>query len=118
VVNDPGEIDAIESTLWPGGPDETSGLGASQDLVPVLFSHKAALGHTLGVAGLIAVVLNVESHRRGIVPPNVQTTRPLPTRLILSTQPVRRTITHSIVTAAGFGGAVGVIGLVSDKDDT
>src|SRR5205823_525501 len=65
-ANDPIELAAIESILPPG------------ERVSV-YSHKGALGHSLGAAGLVSVVINCIAHQRGIVPPNVRTTSPLPT---------------------------------------
>lgn len=98
-VNDPIELDAILRELP---------VGAG----PVLYSHKGALGHSLGAAGLVAVVLNVQSHARGLIPPNVRTTRPLPHGpLRLSPAAVERPVRRSVALAAGFGGAVAAVGL-------
>ena len=94
-------------------------LAALDDLVedgvrPAVYSHKAALGHSLGAAGLVSVVLNVLSHRTGVVPPNVRTDDPLPTRrLSICRNPVRRNIARSIAIAAGFGGAIAAVTLRS-----
>src|SRR6266480_4457427 len=38
---------------------------------PILYSHKGALGHTLGAAGVVSVVLNCICHRKGTVPPSL-----------------------------------------------
>ena len=101
VANDAVEASAIESCLNAGEP-------------PALYSHKGALGHSLGAAGLVSVVLNCLMHRHGVVLPNVQAGRPLPMRkLILSQAPLRRDVTRSIAIAAGFGGPMAVIGLTT-----
>jgi 3-oxoacyl-(acyl-carrier-protein) synthase len=100
-ANDPIELAAIESIVPEG------------NRVP-LYSHKGALGHSLGAAGLISVVINCMSHERGIVPPNVRTTHPLPTsRVVIDRQPLHRPIRRSIAVAAGFGGAIAAVSLVS-----
>jgi 3-oxoacyl-[acyl-carrier-protein] synthase II len=102
VANDPTELTAIESAL--------AGTSSS----PNLYSHKAALGHSLGAAGLIAVVLNVLAHERSIVPPNVRTTRPLPTDAVTISHDVQhRPIRRSLALAAGFGGATAALSLTS-----
>jgi 3-oxoacyl-[acyl-carrier-protein] synthase II len=99
VANDEIEIAAIESCI-PSGCS------------PALYSHKGALGHSLGAAGLVSIVINCISHRFGVIPPNVQTRTPLPTRnTVLSTSALRRPVRRSIAIAAGFGGPVAVVGL-------
>jgi 3-oxoacyl-[acyl-carrier-protein] synthase II len=81
---------------------------------PFLYSHKGALGHSLGAAGLIGVVLNVLAHQHGTVPPNVQTRHPLPaTRVTISQAQVQRQINRSIVLAAGFGGSSAAVSMVT-----
>jgi 3-oxoacyl-[acyl-carrier-protein] synthase II len=81
---------------------------------PILYSHKGALGHTLGVAGLVSVVLNSLCHKSGTVPQNVRSTFPLPMDgLIFSQSVVRRPIRRSVAIAAGFGGALGAVTLIS-----
>jgi 3-oxoacyl-[acyl-carrier-protein] synthase II len=100
-LNDGSELAAIESAVA-AGPQ------------PVLYSHKGALGHSLGAAGLVSVVLNCQAHATGVVPPNVQTRDPLPTRrVLLSRDPVRRRVRRSIALAAGFGGAIAAVSLIS-----
>jgi 3-oxoacyl-[acyl-carrier-protein] synthase II len=102
-MNDELELRVVEEEL-PSGTEDP----------PVLYSHKAALGHSLGAAGLVAVVLNCLAHRQGTVPPNPRTQSPLPTtRVIFSTHPVRRAVRRSTVMAAGFGGAVAAVSLCS-----
>ena len=81
---------------------------------PLLYSHKGALGHSLGAAGLVAVVLNALAHRHGIVPPNVRTSRPLPARAVhIDRDARRRPIRRSIAIASGFGGASAALSLRS-----
>jgi 3-oxoacyl-[acyl-carrier-protein] synthase II len=102
--NDPVELAAIESAL-----DHCQ-------IPPAIFSHKGALGHSLGAAGLISIVLNCLSHRNSLVPPNVRTTHPLPTtRVRLSRDAIHQPIRRSLTLASGFGGAAAVVSLVSSK---
>jgi 3-oxoacyl-[acyl-carrier-protein] synthase II len=102
VANDAVELAAIESAL----------ADVSQTSSPCLYSHKGALGHSLGAAGLISVVLNVLAHRAGVAPPNVRATRPLATRLVrLAPTAERRPIHRSVALAAGFGGATAAVSL-------
>jgi len=81
---------------------------------PILYSHKGALGHSLGASGLVATVLNVLSHRHGLVPGNVNTTDPMETPAgRIENKTLQYPIRRSLVIAAGFGGATGVVGLRS-----
>jgi 3-oxoacyl-[acyl-carrier-protein] synthase II len=100
VANDSIELAAIDDCV------------SQADWLPTLYSHKAALGHSLGAAGLVSVVLNVLSHRHGIVPPNVRTTQPLAAQHLAIPQDITpRTVRRSIAVAAGFGGAVAAVSL-------
>jgi 3-oxoacyl-[acyl-carrier-protein] synthase II len=102
--NDPIELAVIESSVASNG----------RELAPSIYSHKGALGHSLGAAGLVCVVLNCLSHQHGVVPPNVQTRRPIETsRVSIAKDRVQRRIRRSVAIAAGFGGAMGVVSLVS-----
>lgn len=102
-ANDEAELAAIESAI-----DE-------QATPPVLYSHKGALGHSLGASGLLSVVINCQAHASGAIPPNGQTRDPLPTtRVLLSSRALRRGIRRSVAIAAGFGGATAVVSLVSE----
>ncbi|HEX4054561.1 MAG TPA: beta-ketoacyl synthase N-terminal-like domain-containing protein [Tepidisphaeraceae bacterium] len=99
IVNDPVELAAVQTIA-----------GKSQ---PILYSHKGALGHSLGAAGLISVVLNCLCHSHGIVPGNVRSTDPLAADgLHFSRLPVRRPIHRSLAIAAGFGGPLAVVSIV------
>jgi 3-oxoacyl-(acyl-carrier-protein) synthase len=101
VANDAVELEAIESSLAPAGP------------VAQLYSHKGALGHSLGAAGLVSVVLNCASHRQGVVLPNARTIEPLPTRaVVISREACERPVRRSVAVAAGFGGAMAAVSLV------
>jgi 3-oxoacyl-[acyl-carrier-protein] synthase II len=98
--HDPVELAALESTLLP-------------DNAPPIYSHKAALGHSLGAAGLVSVVLNCLVHRTSTIPPNVNTTDPLPARLPIHRNCQSLPIHRSVAIASGFGGALAVVSLVS-----
>ena len=99
-TNDEAELAAMEATL------------VEQATPPALYSHKAALGHSLGAAGLLSVVINCQSHATGLVPPNVRTLDPLPaSRVSLSREVVRRPVGRSLAVAAGFGGALAAVAL-------
>ena len=102
-LNDAIELTAIEAVV----------AGIDHRAPPVVYSHKGAIGHTLGASGLIAIVLNCLAHRDGLIPPNVQTRDPLPTRSVyLSAKNVHRPIHRSLAIAAGFGGATAVVSLI------
>jgi 3-oxoacyl-[acyl-carrier-protein] synthase II len=99
VLNDPVELSALD--------DE-----ASDWKRPLVYSHKAAVGHSMGAAGLISVVLNTEIHRKGVIPPNASTLNPLFTRHVeISSQSQHRQVKHSLCVAAGFGGPTAVLRL-------
>lgn len=103
-LNDEAELRAIEAAL------------VARPNRPALYSHKGALGHSLGAAGLVSVVLNCQSHATGVVPPNVRTHDPLPaSRVILTRHAIDRSIRRSIAIAAGFGGAVAAVSLVGGE---
>lgn len=103
IANDPIELAAIESVS----------VGS-----PAIYSHKGSIGHSLGASGMVATVLNVIAHRKGIVPGNVNTTHPLTSREAgrMSRTNVQRPIHRSLAIAAGFGGATGVVGLRTVTD--
>lgn len=100
--NDPTELAAIEAAIEKIDPP------------PQLYSHKGALGHSLGAAGMVSVVINCLAHRNGIIPPNVRSEHPLKlNRLRLDRSASRRSVRRSIALAAGFGGPVAVVSLAS-----
>lgn len=103
VANDAAELAAIESCVAP------------QRRPPSLYSHKGALGHSLGAAGLVSVCINCQAHGTGTVPSNAQTRNPIPmTRVHLSLDsPARHAIRRSTAIAAGFGGATAAVSLTS-----
>lgn len=99
-ANDIAELSALEATL-PPSPH-----------APALYSHKGALGHSLGASGLISVVLNCMSHQTGIIPGNVHTFHPLDSAHVrIRQQPTEGTIERSLAIAAGFGGAMAAVSL-------
>ena len=102
LFNDPIELTAIESQLLPGHN------------IPNLYSHKSALGHSLGAAGLVAIVLNCLIHQTGTIPGNVQTRKPIDTKSVCIDQnPVKRPVHRSMAIAAGFGGAMAGVSLIA-----
>ena len=102
ILNDATELAAIEQSVG--------------ESAPIVYSHKAALGHSLGASGLLSVVLNCMSHATGMVPPNVRTTTPLPTRrTTLPRSVTRRAANRSVAIASGFGGPLAVVSLVSNR---
>jgi 3-oxoacyl-[acyl-carrier-protein] synthase II len=101
-ANDPVELSAIESIAYP------------TPTRPILYSHKAALGHSLGAAGMVSLVINALAHRGGVVPGNIRTHKPIPaSRVSISAKPVKRAIRSSLVLASGFGGSLGALGISS-----
>jgi 3-oxoacyl-[acyl-carrier-protein] synthase II len=106
--NDAVELAAIEAAIEPA-------WGQGGGTMPNLYSHKAALGHSQGAAGLISVVLNCQMHRFGQVPGNMRTTSPLPTTAVrIDSKAHERSVRHSVALASGFGGVVAAVGLVSE----
>jgi 3-oxoacyl-[acyl-carrier-protein] synthase II len=97
--NDPVELAAIESGFCDAANP------------PAIYSHKAALGHSMGAAGLLSICINCMAHQRGFIPANVQTRNPLPTQLPISSENLVRPIRRSIALAAGFGGPMAAVGI-------
>lgn len=105
IANDPLELNAIEAALQRNPTNARPGL----------YSHKAALGHSLGAAGLVAIVINALCHRRGAIPPNVHTRDPLTCeRMLIARGTQIRRVQRSLAVAAGFGGAIAGVTLVSE----
>lgn len=103
VVNDPIELAAIDACVI-----------ATADRRPVVYSHKASLGHTLGTAGLLATVISCRVHTTGTVPGNRRSTTPIAAeRVHLASEPTLASVQRSIALAAGFGGAIAALSLVS-----
>jgi 3-oxoacyl-[acyl-carrier-protein] synthase II len=99
-TNDPLELAAIQASVPDSSPR------------PVLYSHKGALGHSLGSAGLVATAINWLIHRTGNVPGNIRTTNPLASpQLTLSAKVVHRRVARSLMIASGFGGAMACVSL-------
>jgi 3-oxoacyl-[acyl-carrier-protein] synthase II len=95
ILNDQVELEAINAAT------------ATQQQAPVIYSHKAALGHSLGASGLVSAVLNYQMHSQGMIPPNVRTTSPIHAgRLRISSTAVSFPVTRSLAISAGFGGAM------------
>jgi 3-oxoacyl-[acyl-carrier-protein] synthase II len=92
-------------------------LAAIDDVVScapdaAVYSHKAALGHSLGAAGLISVVINCLAHVHGTIPPNAQTRSPLPTKNVrIDRTVVQCQVNRSLALASGFGGPAAVVAL-------
>ena len=106
IANDALELAAIETEF-------SLSCGPAK---PIVYSHKGALGHSLGAAGLVAVVLNCLMHRHGIIPPLTRTTQPMPANSVRfppADRPTRCPVHSSIVLAAGFGGASAALRLQS-----
>jgi 3-oxoacyl-[acyl-carrier-protein] synthase II len=100
MLNDPVELAAINDAI------------AAHADVPEIYSHKGALGHSLGASGLVSVAINYLIHSHGLVPPNVKTTSPIAAgRLRIEQNVVRRPVKRSLAIAAGFGGAIAAVTL-------
>jgi 3-oxoacyl-(acyl-carrier-protein) synthase len=100
VTNDPVELAAIAAVAG--------------DRSPAIYSHKAAMGHTQGAAGMLGVALNCLMHQKGIVLPNSNTSHALEHEgLEISRTWRERNIRQSIVLAAGFGGPIAAVSLKS-----
>jgi len=97
-ANDGVELDALDEAL------DRRGCNA------IAYSHKGALGHSLGASGMVSTVLAVKSHQTGTVAGNIRTSHPLATRhLQISQRPIHATIARTLILAAGFGGPVATV---------
>lgn len=100
-LNDATELAALDDAVGEGWPEP-----------PVVYSHKAALGHSLGASGLLSIVLNCICHTTSVIPPNVRTTHPLPARrVVIPATPTNRVVRRSLAVASGFGGPTAVVSL-------
>lgn len=123
VANDAVEAAVIDAVMSGIGPSRDCGAavppsgsrdGCAANVKPAVYSHKGAIGHSLGASGLVSVVLNVVMHRQAIVPPNVSLESPMPLAHATLTRDLhRRPITRSVACAAGFGGATAAVGLMT-----
>jgi 3-oxoacyl-(acyl-carrier-protein) synthase len=103
VFNDPIELAAFEVEC-----------ASDESPAPLVYSHKGALGHSLGASGLLSTALSCLMHQRGVVLPNPRTSKPLPTKRVqIVSSAKRQALARSLVTAAGFGGPVAVVSLIS-----
>jgi 3-oxoacyl-[acyl-carrier-protein] synthase II len=101
--NDPVELAAIDASLR--APDQERAI---------IYSHKGALGHSLGASGLVSVLLNCLSHMHSVVPGNINTPHPLNSeRATISGEVAARTVLRSVICASGFGGPTATVTLVS-----
>ena len=101
--NDPIELSAFDDII-----------ARTDDISPSVYSHKGALGHSLGAAGLVSAALSCMMHANQVVLPNVQTKRPIATNRIRITPDAKAQATRrSVAVAAGFGGPMAAISLVS-----
>lgn len=101
-LNDAIELAAIDAAV------------GAREMRPAVYSHKAAVGHSLGASGLLSVVISCMCHQYDIVPPNPLTRNPLPAvHVTISREPIERPIRRSVAASAGFGGAMAAVGLCS-----
>jgi 3-oxoacyl-[acyl-carrier-protein] synthase II len=101
-ANDEVELDAVDDALQ------------SRDARAIAYSHKGALGHSLGASGLVSTVLAVKSHLSDVVPGNVRTTHPLPANnLTIAQAAIGQKVHRTLILAAGFGGPVSALCLTS-----
>lgn len=100
-ANDQAELRAIDNASAGNSP-------------PWVYSHKGAIGHTLGASGLVAVTLNCLAHRFGVIPGNANLLDPLSAQHVhLPRQQVRTSVRRSVALAAGFGGPLAAVCLRS-----
>ena len=89
---------------------------------PAVFSHKHAIGHTQGAAGLIGVVLNVEMHRQAVILGNANTASPMAEsakrQIAIDRTAKTSAVTQSVVIAAGFGGTLAAVRLATRHDNS
>src|SRR5439155_24405540 len=88
---------------------------AVEGMRPALYSHKGALGHSLGAAGLVSVVINRMCHEKNLLPPMLGENLMAAKNVELSESSLKRRVRRSIAIAAGFGGAMGVVSLLGSE---
>ena len=115
-VIDPAGVDLIHTHGTGTQANDSAELSAIERVIPPdarasLYSHKGALGHSLGASGLVSVVLNCTCHEVGAVPGNVRTSDPVASTLAIGIAAQRKRVVRSIAMAAGFGGAIGAVSL-------
>ena len=107
----PGDIDLIAAHAT-ATPDNDAGEAAAVAAVfgtdgPPVVALKSHLGHTLGAAGAIELVMSALSLRDGVIPPTAHTTAAdidLP-GIRLSSAPQQAPLRRTLNTSLGFGGA-------------
>lgn len=103
--------DESELQTYAGALDAASPVRVDR---PDVYACKGALGHGLGTAGLVSVVLAALAARTGRRPPMPWLERPLNSPFELKAASPPRPIRRQAVFAAGFGGHVAGVRLVSD----
>ena len=110
----PADVDLIAAHAT-ATPDNDAGeaaalaavFGDRLSAVPVV-AFKSHLGHTLGGAGAVELVLSAAALRDGTVPPTAHTTAAdvdFPGLSVSVGEPKHRPIRHTLNTSLGFGGA-------------
>lgn len=103
--SDPIELGAIDATLGGGRP--------------IVYSHKGAIGHTLGASGLMAAALTTRMLRDRRVPPHATMRNPIDAvrcRLATSTSTTCEGLRTAICLASGFGGTAAAARLTRQSD--
>jgi len=109
-LNDSTELRVFERALkW------APSVRAVTDPFPNVYSHKGALGHSLGAAGLLALVLSARAHQTSIIPPNVPMDEVSIScdQMKIARRPVDRPVRRSVTIASGFGGGIAGVSLLS-----
>ncbi|MFW6060728.1 MAG: beta-ketoacyl synthase N-terminal-like domain-containing protein [Phycisphaeraceae bacterium] len=100
--HDPVELAIYHDLLHNARPERSE--GRDHTLAPDLYANKGALGHSLGAAGLVSLILACLTLQAGQRPPMLWIDAPLP-GVRPEAQPCNRTGTHAVF-AAGFAGHV------------
>jgi 3-oxoacyl-[acyl-carrier-protein] synthase II len=107
----PAAIDHINAHGTGTHPNDSTETQAIQDVfqdaapsIPVT-SVKGALGHLLGAAGTVEILVSVLSLKHNLIPPTANYETPDPAcDLDIVTSPRTATLTHVLSNSAGFGG--------------